>query len=77
MQKKTRNVAFFQLPQKIVVIPKSKDPKTLSAGNSAHIYEQLCLGTFCVSAYFGKSTLEDGKLGRYTVLLLIVKKLRF
>ena len=36
------------------------------AGNSAHIYGQVSLVNFFVSGYYGISTVEDGKLGRFT-----------
>ena len=41
----------------------------LMAGNSGHIYEQFWLATFFVSGYFGKSTVEAGKLGLFTVVI--------
>ena len=37
----------------------------LLAGNSAHIYGQLSLVTFLVLDYYGKSTVEDSKLGQF------------
>ena len=62
------DLAFLKLSKNILLIQKSTDPKILSAGSSGHIYEQLSLVTFFDSGYFGKSTVEDGKLGQIWVL---------
>ena len=43
--------------------------KILLAHKSGHIYEQFCLVTFFVSGYYGKSTVEDVELVRFTVVI--------
>ena len=50
--------------------------KILLARKSGHIYEQFCLVTFFVSGYYGKSTVEDVELGRFTVVIA-EKQLRY
>ena len=62
---KTCDVAFFKLWQNISLLPMMRYQNILLAGNSAHIYGQLSLVTFFVSGYYGKSTVEDSKLGRF------------
>ena len=65
---KTRDVAFLELCQNISLLSMMRYQNILLAGNSAHIYGQLSLVTFFVSGYYGKSTVEDSKLGRFTAV---------
>ena len=46
-----------------------RSQKILLARKSGHIYEQFCLVTFFVSGYYGKSTVEDVELVRFTVII--------
>ena len=62
---KTRDVAFFKLRQNISLLSMIRYKNILLAGISAHIYGQLSLVTFLVLDYYGKSTVEDSKLGQF------------